>query len=329
MKRLRVNIGRPPDGLPRPNMGIDGDSNSALDGEDADVVHIDLGPSKLISRAHAELYFDSDDSKWHVVVNGRNGAKLNDTLLRRGNRRIVSSGDILEIAGTQMMFVSAQGKPTIHPMFIEILRQQNFRHPEITEIENQDHAHPQAQDNGLSPTDNYAWRSHTNSQAAIAPAPPNFIRPTTPTRSPKKPGKQGSGSKLSPAYGRGIILESNEYVDYHSDSARDIKPTWSYASMISQAIMSTPEQVLSLDGIYSWIKDNFSYYRHIQSNWQVRIGNLFILARPINLTSYRTQSAIISPSVLHLSRYREDQMIPVKVRIGLLFPKRKKNSSLH
>lgn len=273
VKRLRVNIGRPPDGGPRSSIGLGAESSSALDGEDAGTVHIDLGPSKLISRAHAELYFDSDDSKWHVTVNGRNGAKLNDAILRRGQRRIVNSGDILEIAGTQMMFVGAQGQAVIHPSFLEQLREQNFEHPEIPKVDDQAHAHPRspAQDHGLT---NNNGRFRSNGQTAIAQAPPDFVRPTTPTRSPKKPGKHGSGMKESPAYGRGIVMESNENIDYRSESAKFIKPTWSYSSMISQAIMSTPDEALSLDGIYKWIKDNFSYYEHIQSNWQVRSSDL-------------------------------------------------------
>lgn len=272
VKRLRVNIGRPPDGGLRSSVGLDEEPSSALDPEDADAVHIDLGPSKLISRTHAELYFDSDDSQWHVVVYGRNGAKHNDTTLRRGQRRIVKSGDILEIAGTQMMFVGAQGPTVIHPSFIEQLRLQNFEHPEIPIIDNEAHAHPQApaQDNGIA---NISRRSRPNGQTVIAPAPPDFVRPITPTRSPQKPAKHGSGTKESPAYGRGIVMASNEKIDYRLDSNRDYKPTWSYSSMISQAILSTPDEVLSLDGIYSWIKENFSYYRFVQSNWQVRIRN--------------------------------------------------------
>ena len=66
-------------------------------------------------------------------------------------------------------------------------------------------------------------------------------------------------------------MESSQLIDYSSDSAKDIKPGLSYATMIAQAITSTPDQSISLKGIYDWIITNFSYYRHHGGNWQVSL----------------------------------------------------------
>lgn len=271
MKRLNVRIGRPPDAGPRHGVGVE--SSPAPESDDPAIVQIDLGPSKLVSRSHAELYFDHDSLTWQVVVNGRNGVKINDICLRRGQQRRVNSGDVLEIAGNQMMFVAAEGQAVIHPMFLQKLREEIIlADPESRNNDNHRQAEPDAlaQNGNLFDTQSQTGtRPRVNGQAAIAPAPPDFVRPTTPTHSPKKSGKPGSGVKHSPAYGRGIVMESNEQIDYQSDSARDLKPTLSYASMITQAIMSMEGEVLSLDGIYKWIMAHYSYYRHVQSNWQV------------------------------------------------------------
>lgn len=273
VKSPTVNIGRPPDGPSRPSTALE--STPPLEVESSSMVHIDLGPSKLVSRLHAKLFFDQEDSKWHVTVNGRNGVKVNDETLRQGQQRVVNSGDVMEIGGTQMMFVAAEGQAVIHPMFLENIQLSGLAYTEPQGVET--HAEVQSESllQGVDVSPSLAHstaRSRSNGQPLIAPAPPDFVRPSTPTRSPKKLGKQGSGSKQSPGYGRGIMMESNENIDYRSSATRDIKPNWSYSTMISQAIMSTEEQFLSLDGIYKWIMANFSYYRHSNVNWQV--GNL-------------------------------------------------------
>lgn len=275
VKRLNVNIGRPPDGLSRQSTGVGVESSPPLLPSESEIVHIDLGPNKLVSRFHAELFFDHLDSVWNVNVKGRNGVKINDLVIKRGNQTQIKSGDVLEIAGTQMMFVTAEGQAVIHPMFMEKLRAEILDEPEPQTNTNQSHSHPETQPvrgrrsiQTSSQTDS-GTRPRVNGQAAIAPAPPNFIRPTTPVRSPRKPARAGSAAKPSPAFARGIVMESNEQIDYSSEAAKDMKPGLSYATMISQAILSTPEEYLSLKGIYDWIAGHFAYYRHLKTNWQV------------------------------------------------------------
>ncbi|KAF5095149.1 hypothetical protein D0Z00_003254 [Geotrichum galactomycetum] len=56
--------------------------------------------------------------------------------------------------------------------------------------------------------------------------------------------------------------------DLSKDEAKDMKPPFSYATMISQAILSTEDHMISLSGIYSYIADKYSFYRHSKSGWQ-------------------------------------------------------------
>ena len=76
-------------------------------------------------------------------------------------------------------------------------------------------------------------------------------------------------AKQSPLYNRGMMMESTEEIDYSKDSAKDLKPPYSYATLIAQAIFSSEEEKLTLNSIYNWIMDKYAFYRHSQSGWQV------------------------------------------------------------
>lgn len=56
--------------------------------------------------------------------------------------------------------------------------------------------------------------------------------------------------------------------DLSKDEAKDMKPPFSYATMISQAILSTEDHMISLSGIYNYIAEKYSFYRHSKSGWQ-------------------------------------------------------------
>jgi pSer/pThr/pTyr-binding forkhead associated (FHA) protein len=58
-------------------------------------------------------------------------------------------------------------------------------------------------------------------------------------------------------------FDSSEY------SSRDTKPPFSYASLIAQAINSTPTRKLTLNGIYQHITQHYPYYQMAQNGWQV------------------------------------------------------------
>ncbi|KAI9027293.1 fork head domain-containing protein [Phycomyces nitens] len=49
---------------------------------------------------------------------------------------------------------------------------------------------------------------------------------------------------------------------------KDGKPSYSYASLISQAIGSTPQRKMTLHGIYTFISSNYPYYKMNSNGWQ-------------------------------------------------------------
>ena len=63
-------------------------------------------------------------------------------------------------------------------------------------------------------------------------------------------------------------LQSNLDQDLSKEEAKDIKPPYSYATMITQAILSNPQGVMSLSEIYNWIADHYAYYKYSKTGWQ-------------------------------------------------------------
>ena len=81
---------------------------------------IDLGPVKIVSRVHAIIRQDELNNKvWEIEVRGRNGAKVNGSKVKPkksplGRIRLeLNSGDIIEIAGIQMVFILPDRPPVI------------------------------------------------------------------------------------------------------------------------------------------------------------------------------------------------------------------------
>uniref|UniRef100_H3DBC7 Forkhead box J3 n=1 Tax=Tetraodon nigroviridis TaxID=99883 RepID=H3DBC7_TETNG len=73
---------------------------------------------------------------------------------------------------------------------------------------------------------------------------------------------QGMGKKSS-------LLDPNTTLDQEEvQQHKDGKPPYSYASLITFAINSSPKKKMTLSEIYQWICDNFPYYREAGSGWK-------------------------------------------------------------
>lgn len=63
-------------------------------------------------------------------------------------------------------------------------------------------------------------------------------------------------------------MNQPEEIDYKTN--RHIKPPYSYATLICMAMQASKKTKITLSEIYSWITENFCYYRHAEPSWQVR-----------------------------------------------------------
>merc|ERR1719471_1658604 len=48
----------------------------------------------------------------------------------------------------------------------------------------------------------------------------------------------------------------------------DVRPPFTYASLIRQAIMEVPDKQLTLHGIYDWFTSTFAYFRRNLKSWK-------------------------------------------------------------
>ncbi|OJJ51672.1 hypothetical protein ASPZODRAFT_55213 [Penicilliopsis zonata CBS 506.65] len=297
VKSLHVNIGREPDREQKPD---EQSSPVSIAARALPEVHVDLGPSKFVSRLHAEIFYDgANTASWHIRVNGRNGVRLNNVILKRGTDAVISCGDIIEVANTQMMFVTPGDKANIHPSFVD--RAQRIANGEETlDWDASRHAHPSQSTttttttNTISNDPAYAAAVPVvanpltaNGQPSLAPAPQFLKRQVTPP--PRSPDTAGARTaKQSPLYNRGMMMESTEEIDYSKDAAKDLKPPYSYATLIAQAIFSSEEEKLTLNSIYNWIMDKYAFYRHSQSGWQNSIRHNLSLNKAFQKVPRRT-----------------------------------------
>lgn len=258
--KLVINIGRAPEGgaaeastgSRRAEGCREGGGGGSRDNDhgdrnelDEEHVQIDLGPSKTVSREHAIISFDSKNDRWLLTVKGRNGVRVNTRLFKSNEAHQLSSGEVMEIGGVEMMFVlpSEISPLHIHPSFLERCglntatpRSRALRQP----------SHPD-------------------------PASVNYPRPGTPP--PSTQIRHAPPSIKSPAFSTpGTVMVGANGADLSKDENKHIKPQYSYAQMITQAIISASEDKLTLNGIYTYITDQYAYYRHqAPSGWQVSL----------------------------------------------------------
>ncbi|KAI1801617.1 hypothetical protein F4811DRAFT_453561 [Daldinia bambusicola] len=265
IKTLSINIGRTsePSHAHPPRQ----------DRENDDFVHIDLGPSKTFSRQTAVIYYDSEPGRWFIQAKGRNGIKVNNIPMKRTDTpHPLSSGEVIEIGGIEMMFVlpASLGPLKIHPTYLE---QAGIKPSQSTP----------ARETGRTALPTAPPADHPSSQSArpsssrgqpfqqlIAPAPPGNRRLDTPPSARSRPA---TSQQKTPAHGSsGTVIMSQSDVDLSQDENKHIKPHFSYAQMITQAIISTPEEKLNLAGIYQYIMTHYAYYRHQPpSGWQASV----------------------------------------------------------
>ncbi|KAK0722878.1 fork head domain-containing protein [Lasiosphaeria miniovina] len=262
VKALTVNIGRSSEPAAQKRPDQDGDADPA--------VHIDLGPSKMISRQHAAVYFNHDVEEWWLVVKGRNSLKVDGTLWKSGQKGPLRSGEVIEIAGTEMMFVLPIDLSPLH------IHERYLERAGLAKPGSPSSSRPprrplpssgEAQALQSSPQVKSSRNQGSGPQKTLAPAPPDYKRPGTPPSARSR----AAAPQTSPAVEQTplMMMTGNHDADLSLDENKHMKPQYSYAQMITQAITHTQDEKLNLNGIYNFITSRYSYYRHQPpSGWQ-------------------------------------------------------------
>ncbi len=184
----------------------------------------------------------------------------------------LTSGEVIEAGGIEMMFVLPEtiGSLRIHSMYLERAGLNPQKSSPARETRT---ALPGLPSSELSSSHHVPRPSSSRGshfQQPIAPAPPDYKRPGTP---PSAKSRATTINNKSPAYGASSAIAMNQNdVDLSKDENKHIKPHFSYAQMITQAIIATEEHKLNLAGIYQYITNHYAYYRYQPAaGWQVRL----------------------------------------------------------
>lgn len=302
VKKMTLLIGRADNTRQQPAASTTVPSGNAPS-DDPDIfanwgVDIDLGPERQVSRVHAQIDYDTNEQAWFIHVNSRNGLKLDDRVLERGDRAQLHSGICISIMGTQMLFLLANAEDRFHPMLDRQVKYDQ-EHEDSDGAGNPPyrslpHAHPRASSPSRPPLDPFPPSSHPHNQyssqhrsSQMTTTPGRHHQPGTPRA--LHAGEKEPRSKPSPsAYPRGMMLDSTEEIDYSLDSSKDIKPPHSYAQLIGQAILSSPEEMLTLANIYTYIKEKYAFFRYSTGGWQNSIRHNLSLSKSFEKVARRT-----------------------------------------
>ncbi|XP_035791470.1 forkhead box protein P1-like isoform X1 [Anopheles albimanus] len=101
--------------------------------------------------------------------------------------------------------------------------------------------------------------------------------PATATTTGSKSSKaSGGGGQSRPKYFSPQDSEELNYPDVQDDvhknrefyRSHDVRPPFTYASLIRQAIIESPEKQLTLNEIYNWFQNTFCYFRRNAATWK-------------------------------------------------------------
>ncbi|EDO16701.1 hypothetical protein Kpol_1003p6 [Vanderwaltozyma polyspora DSM 70294] len=331
VKHVEILIGR--------NINLDGNSQKKDDDQNStSSITIDLGPSKVVSRKHASISFNMQTGNWEFSVLGRNGAKVNfQKLSINSPPYALYSGSIVEIGGTQMIFILPDRTPYISKRCIEkFLPQLVEKYGELFNSKdrskvNDDHIllTDVIKDSAISSTEFENLSTPSDKEGSKSKSPPlrqqkqqqqqqqqqqiitfkMYGSENSKLASNKVYKKSIQGNRLKSNQGNilsapsmpipikssgggdnkikhrfvdshgyetrienSISSEFPQTIDFASDLSNDenknIKPAHSYATLITQAILSSGDGQISLSDIYSHISTNYAYYRHANTSWQ-------------------------------------------------------------
>ncbi|XP_076448666.1 forkhead box protein P1-like [Babylonia areolata] len=85
----------------------------------------------------------------------------------------------------------------------------------------------------------------------------------------KSPTRGGGGPirrRVSDKCNLPISTEMQRNRDFYKST--DVRPPFTYASLIRQAIIESPHRQLTLNEIYQWFQANFAYFRRNEATWK-------------------------------------------------------------
>uniref|UniRef100_A0A3P8WVX1 Forkhead box protein P1-B-like n=1 Tax=Cynoglossus semilaevis TaxID=244447 RepID=A0A3P8WVX1_CYNSE len=102
------------------------------------------------------------------------------------------------------------------------------------------------------------------SQSATAPSTP--LTPVSESSSVLTPNSVFTGTPVRRRYSRSVSQDIIDNKEFYLST--EVRPPFTYASLIRQAIFESPRNQLTLNEIYNWFTRNFAYFRRNAATWK-------------------------------------------------------------
>ncbi|KAG5519065.1 hypothetical protein PMAC_002151 [Pneumocystis sp. 'macacae'] len=224
----------------------------------SDQVDVHIGSTKAISRQHAKLFYDFTSQHFKIFVMGKNGAFVDEQFVECG--KTIPLYDKTKIQIDKVFFTF------LLPNATEKENTENERNTNTDQVKIEEFGFPE--DNSGS-SDNVLTKSSCTTCPDI-----ELDQEFTKTH---ELGISSESVNIMdnkvPKFDNVNINSHNEPVFSHDKSCNvltkeHIKPNLSYASLIAQAILSSPNKKMTLSDIYEWISQTYKYYKYAQNGWQ-------------------------------------------------------------
>ncbi|CAG9531703.1 unnamed protein product [Cercopithifilaria johnstoni] len=215
-----------------------------------------------VSRCHFILFYNGQPNKWNIKVNGKNGVFVNEIMYAQSEQaESIPISCIFRFPSTRisMLFCGMEPLPATGNTIFSIVRMTG------NEI-----------DSAISLADSektfhLSDKSHEEENTSTL---------TTEHSEPIQIPPHGSAGANVNTGSPSSISTSDSDQNYREDcEASNEKPPYSYAQLIVQAILSSPDQQMTLSGIYNYITSRYPWYRSADKSWQNSILHNLALNR--------------------------------------------------
>ncbi|SCU78818.1 LAME_0A05952g1_1 [Lachancea meyersii CBS 8951] len=211
-------------------------------------VDVNLGPSKSISRRHAQIFYNFGTGRFELSIMGKNGAFVDDAFVERGITVQLKNRAKVQIGQIPFQFV---------------LPEQEGKEKKVTAP-----ADAIPVKTPLSSSNKIAELSRSSPSSALLAGNEQNVPKQEETEVPalkkKLPPKKKEKKEAKPPKPPKKVYTLDEIpVEYRS------KPAGSYSNLITACLRKySSAKGMSLSGIYAGIRELFPYYKYCPDGWQ-------------------------------------------------------------
>ncbi|KAM3725152.1 Forkhead box protein [Dirofilaria immitis] len=218
--------------------------------------------SNYISRCHVILHYTGQPNGWNIKVNGKNGVLVNEVMYAQSEQaQSIPFSCVFRFPSTRVIIVFCG----MEPLSGNVVSLDSVT--EMTRNEMDSAFSLMESDKAFSLSDKFYVEgniSTSTSEQSEAIRKPSDSSPRA---------KVGIGSPTSVS-----TLDFDQNCKENCDASNE-KPPYSYAQLIAQAILSSPDQQITLSGIYNYITSRYPWYRSTDKGWQNSIRHNLSLNR--------------------------------------------------